>query len=1139
MARSLAATLQQFVSSSSRRRGESYFHGGRVSVTTSTSTALTAIVRGTRAYNVELSLDADRLVASCTCPYFDDSGDPCKHIWATVLAADGAGTFRVSANLWLDTEPELDSLDEDEFADVDFEEPLLPGERLRTAARMKQYWAERRNRTSPASPAAGGAQRSPAPRPAPPPAWQTFLQRIAPGAEVAPARAMLTGELIYVLDFARSASARGLFIELMTRERKKSGDWAKPKPLTLNRYAIGQLPDARDRHLLEIVCGAEHAYAAYGWGTYSGAAVPSSFILNPTLQRELARRLCETNRLLLRVASNVADARSEPLLVPLEWDASLAEFQVRVSGDPEKGYTIDGVVRADHVARPLGEAMFVTSALIVWKPALPDQHPRLAAFDAGGADRWLAHLLEAGPISVPASETQALVETLATSDLVHIDCPDTLRVEVRAEAPQPVVRVARGDSVHRYHGSAARLDVTLSFAYGSQQVDAWSMTRVIFDRERHTAWRRDGDFERAAIARLLALGVRRLADWNTGGTRLDLAESALPTLVRVLLAEGWHVEADGRLYRRPGGATLDVRSGIDWFELHGAVDFDGVQASLPALLAAAKRGDAFVPLGDGTFGLLPEDWLAHARRIASMGSAQSDHVRFARAQTALLDAWLATQSQVSADDAFARARAALARFDGVAAAAASPTFTGELRRYQREALGWFEFLRQFGFGGCLADEMGLGKTVMVIAALESRRVERERAGQPPRPSLIVVPRSLVFNWRQEATRFAPGLRVLDFTGGSRRDSLAAIADHDLVLTTYGTLRRDIAELKEIAFDYAVLDEAQAIKNARTSSAKAAKLLRADHRLALSGTPVENHLGELWSLFDFLNAGVLGTSTLFAGTGGTARTGDEETLALLARGLRPFILRRTKEQVARELPARTEQTLYCDLEAPQRALYNELRDHYRASLLGKVRRDGLGRSKLQILEALLRLRQAACHPALIDPARAADPAAKLDVLLPRLQELVDDGRKVLVFSQFTSLLALLRTRLDDVSLAYEYLDGKTRDRQARVERFQSNGCPLFLVSLKAGGLGLNLTAAEYVFLLDPWWNPAVEAQAIDRAHRIGQTRPVFAFRLIARDTVEEKVLELQATKRKLADAIVRADENLISDLRREDLELLLS
>ena len=428
--------------------------------------------------------------------------------------------------------------------------------------------------------------------------------------------------------------------------------------------------------------------------------------------------------------------------------------------------------------------------------------------------------------------------------------------------------------------------------------------------------------------------------------------------------------------------------------------------------------------------------------------------------------------------------------------------------------------------------------------LEVARLKRApQAGESPRVTAFAerLRCSLVFNWRQEAARFAPALRILDYTGGGRHDR--EMTEHDVVLTTYGTLRRDAGRLKDESFDYVILDESQAVKNARTDAAKSVRLLHGRHKLALSGTPVENHLDELWSLFDFLNPGMLGTASVFAEV--TAATGRSraqsetrsddqskqgETLALLARALRPFILRRTKEQVASELPARTEQTIYCDLEPPQRALYDELRNPYRASLLGKVEREGLGRAKIQVLEALLRLRQAACHPGLIDKGRRADPSAKLDLLVPRLEELVEDGRKVLIFSQFTSLLALLRPRLDASRLAYEYLDGKTRDRAERVRRFQENGSPLFLVSLKAGGLGLNLTAAEYVFLLDPWWNPAVEAQAIDRAHRIGQSRPVFAYRLIARDTVEEKVLDLQNTKRALADAIVRADGGGIRDLR---------
>jgi SNF2 family DNA or RNA helicase len=304
--------------------------------------------------------------------------------------------------------------------------------------------------------------------------------------------------------------------------------------------------------------------------------------------------------------------------------------------------------------------------------------------------------------------------------------------------------------------------------------------------------------------------------------------------------------------------------------------------------------------------------------------------------------------------------------------------------------------------------------------------------------------------------------------------------------------------------------------------------------------VENHLGELWSLFEFLNPGMLGEAKVLKMAGGLGRNPSPEARHLLGHALRPFILRRTKHQVARELPAKTEQTIYCELEGPQRKQYDDLKKHYRDTLLQRVQSQGMGRSKMHVLEALLRLRQAACHPGLLDAKRVAEPSAKLDVLMDQLSELQEEGHKALVFSQFTSLLAIVRKRLDDAGVKYAYLDGTTRDRQARVDAFQNDpDCGLFLISLKAGGLGLNLTAAEYVFLLDPWWNPAVEAQAVDRAHRIGQTRPVFAYRLIARDTVEEKVLELQKTKRELADAILGEDNSLIRDLKREDLELLLS
>jgi SNF2 family DNA or RNA helicase len=515
-------------------------------------------------------------------------------------------------------------------------------------------------------------------------------------------------------------------------------------------------------------------------------------------------------------------------------------------------------------------------------------------------------------------------------------------------------------------------------------------------------------------------------------------------------------------------------------------------------------------------------------------------------------------------------------FKGITPINEPPGFAGKLRKYQREGLGWFGFLRRFKFGGCLADDMGLGKTVQVLALLESRRVGEQAnlgpgtAGVPacPRddtpsqdqsvtanllarpsddspspfaPSLVVAPRSLIFNWQQEALRFTPNLRLLIHTGAERTKATAHFENYDLILTTYGTLRRDAIHFQDFEFDYVILDEAQAIKNAKTESAKAARLLKGKHRLALSGTPVENHLGELWSLFEFLNPGMLGNASVFQRSTSDVRTIDEETRKLLSRALRPFLLRRTKQQVAKELPEKLEQTIYCEMDKTQRRQYDELRDYYRATLLKQIETVGIKRAKFHILEALLRLRQAACHPALINASVInGESSAKLDVLLPQLGEVTEEGHKALVFSQFTSFLSVVRQRLETEGIAYEYLDGQTRDRQKPVERFQNDpNCKLFLISLRAGGQGLNLTAAEYVFLLDPWWNPAVEAQAIDRAHRIGQSRRVFAYRLITRDTVEEKVLALQATKRELADAIINQDNSLLRSITGDDLMLLLS
>jgi superfamily II DNA or RNA helicase len=920
-------------------------------------------------------------------------------------------------------------------------------------------------------------------------------------------------EVVYEIDLPSTLEGRGLVVGLFHRQRRKDETWGRLKALKADRRLVEALPDPSDREALAWLFGGHNADSYYAYDPYETTGSARLRLSGP-LELRVLPELCATGRCFLREA-----AQREPSA--LVWDGGEAwRFEMRVKAEPGH-FVLDGLLRRGGDERPLDAARLVTASGLVFMDG------RAAPFDHGGAFGWVADLRRHRRLEVPSDERGRLrAALLSTARRPPVELPEELGIEEIRLPPAPRLKIAARAGTFR---GEQELVAEASFQYGEAVVTAeasgWAAAGAP-----PKVYVRDPVAERGFVERVRALGYRRSAVLGREDGPLRLLPARLGPTVSTLTREGWHVEAEGRLYRRPGATSLRVSSGIDWFDLEASVDFEGERVPLPRLLQALRRGESTVVLGDGSLGMLPEEWLRRQAPLARLGEIEGELVRFKRSQAGLLDALLSSQPEVETDASFEKARGALRVFEGIRPLAAPRGFVGRLRAYQELGLGWMAFLREFGFGGCLADDMGLGKTVQVLALLEARRGEVEK------PSLVVVPRSLVFNWMEEAARFAPRLRVLDHTGLERERDAGGFRGNDVVLTTYGTLRRDAALMKDVTFDYVILDEAQAIKNKSTESAKAARLLQADHRLALSGTPIENHLGELQSLFEFLNPGLLGRSALARGGGEL----DEEGRAALARGIAPFILRRTKGQVAKDLPPKTEQTLWCDLDPEQKALCDELRDHYRKALLDRVESQGLARSKIQVLEALLRMRQAACHPGLVDPRQAQGPSAKLDALVPRLVEIVDEGHKALVFSQFTSFLALLKPRLVAAGLVHEYLDGKTRDRAARVKRFETDeGCGVFLISLKAGGLGLNLTAAEYVFLLDPWWNPAVEAQAVDRAHRIGQARPVFAYRLVARGTVEEKVLALQEKKRALADAIVRADEGVLRGLRREDLELLLS
>jgi superfamily II DNA or RNA helicase len=1087
----LSAALSSQVSATIRDRGRDYFHSGAVTLDAVTTHEVRATVAGGADYEVDLDLEGRRVYAHCTCPYVGEHAQICKHIWATILAAEPRG-FAATAAAAGRLQLVLDEYDED--YDDEYDGYAAPAPLYR-------------------------------PRPLPPsPArredWKHQLDALS--REVQPpdpgyGRPVKTAErqLLFVVDVAASEQAKKLVIEVNFRERKKNNEWGKPKAQTLTPAQVALLPDAGDRQVFALLGGAERGdgYGYYGGGYY-GYGVPRYRLAGPLLDAVLPL-LAASGRVRLRRNPHppVTIEDVAPDLDP-PWTLTVGVARDKAG----KKWVLEGTLRRGDRTMPVSEPTLVVPGLVFWEG-------RFTRLDDGGSFPWVPTLRRAGTIAVPVGKAdEFLGQLLQMPRLPKLELPEELKYTEEAVVPRPrlVVKAAK------LSYSGPMLNAELSFDYAGNAVPAGASGRGVFRPDDKQFVLRDPEAEQAAAARLARLGVR--PGWSAGGQVLQLKPAQLPKLVRELVAAGWKVEAEGKLYRQAGEFKLAVRTERDWFDLSATADFDGRPVPLPRLLAALNRGESSVVLDDGSLGVVPEEWLKKYGLLARMGTVEGDNVRFGRAQVGVLDALLASRPEVAFDKQFARAREELRAFEGVAPADAPKGFVGELRGYQREGLGWLRFLRDFGFGGCLADDMGLGKTVQVLALL---------AGKRKGPALVVVPKSLVFNWKQEAARFTPGLRVLDHTGPKRDQTGAGFKDHDIVLTTYGTLRNDAATFAAFRFDTCVLDESQAAKNAETETAKAVKLVNAGHRLALSGTPVENHLGELWTLFDFLNPGMLGRAAAPGGTG-TPRNPDAETREILAKALRPFILRRTKDQVAKDLPAKTEQTVYCDLEAEQRKLYDELRDHYRQSLLARVDSVGLGRSKIQVLEALLRLRQAACHPGLLDKKRVSESSAKLDLLLPQLQELAEEGHKALVFSQFTALLAIVRKKLDAEGLGYEYLDGRTRDRAARVERFQTDpDCKLFLVSLKAGGVGLNLTAAEYVFLLDPWWNPAVEAQAIDRSHRIGQTKPVFAYRLIARGTVEEKVLALQQTKRELADAILGGDGSLITDLKREDLELLLS
>jgi hypothetical protein len=578
---------------------------------------------------------------------------------------------------------------------------------------------------------------------------------------------------------------------------------------------------------------------------------------------------------------------------------------------------------------------------------------------------------------------------------------------------------------------------------------------------------------------------------------------------------------------------VEAGRGIDWFDLTIRVSYGDQVVPLHELRKAILGKQDFILLADGSLGMVPKEWAEKYGLLLRIGQERTGGLRLPALHWAVL-----AETGLGSADLHRELEEKRQRWEGVDAQRTWPVpsaVTAQLRDYQVGGFRWMCLLDEMGWGGCLADDMGLGKTLQTLSFL---RYVVER--YPDETHLVVCPTSLLYNWETEMKKFVPDMEHCLYYGSSRVLSLEVVRRVRVVLTTYGTLRSDVGELAGLKWGYVILDESQAIKNPSSLARKAVQQLQSRNRMALSGTPVQNSTFDLYAQMDFLNPGMLGSQDFFRAQFATPvdRNGDKEAAARLRKLVYPFVLRRTKEQVARDLPDRTEMILWCEMGEEQRRIYDRFKEGYRAALLDRIGEEGMGKSSIYILEGLTKLRQICDSPALV---KEAGPSAKMEELIREIEENAGH-HKALVFSQFTSMLQLIRAALEEKGIPYLYLDGSVSaaDRKRAVEQFQEEGdTRIFLISLKAGGVGLTLTAADYVYLVDPWWNPAAEQQAIDRSHRIGQEKKVFAYRMICRDTVEEKILQLQERKKGLAGDLITDEPGFVKQLTREDVDYLFS
>jgi len=701
---------------------------------------------------------------------------------------------------------------------------------------------------------------------------------------------------------------------------------------------------------------------------------------------------------------------------------------------------------------------------------------------------------------------------------------DDLKREEKSVIPQPKIYLERTGNT---------IQINLRFDYGGREIDYFSSTRdlVLLDEDTIYDVSRDFEEEKRIVDILNQHDIRiskKYDEFKLDGDLVDFIVYTLPSITDL----GISVLGEENLFnfkvsKRKAGMVMEVRSDMDWFNIKGDVRFGKEKVEMEKVLEAVFQGKRFVDLSNGEKGVIPKNWISELRSYRGLFSLGEKGIQLSKYHMPVLESLIELSGKTDMDTGVKSAINRLKGFDKISPTPLPKNLNAKLRGYQKTGYDWLNFLRDYDFNGILADDMGLGKTIQILSLLQKIKEKKKTK----KPFLVVVPTSLIFNWKNEIKKFTPTLSTYIHYGSTRdktqKNFLSILKEKDIVITSYGTLKNDLSLFALEEFEYIILDEAHIIKNPESINARAVSALRGKSKLAISGTPIQNNLMELWSIFNFISPGYLGTYNSFKEDFSIPIEVEKDKTAAdkLTKLINPFLLRRSKNIIADELPEKTEITLKTDFLEEEEVVYNIWKDHYSSEISKSIKDKGLNKSRMKILQGLTKLRQLSLHPKMVD-SKYTGSSGKFDMLMMEIEKITSEGHKVLVFSSFVKMLDIIKEDLEKKGIKYSYLTGSSRNREQIVNEFQEcKSARPFLISIKAGGVGINLTSADYVFIVDPWWNPAVEMQAMDRAHRIGQKKPVFVYKMIAKDSIEEKILDLQKSKKKLVEDIITTEESL--------------